>query len=130
VLLPTDPDPITPGERIAPAGNYGDSFESWDGKPSEVRTVVTVGHIRLGVTRVSNVRDEKKVAAILEELGGELDNRERGRTDSFEARAIEYGPLLDQYGARLHDVMDGDFAFHADSWALFHPATGGHETAP
>jgi hypothetical protein len=122
VLRPSDPDPITPLERKAPAGNYGDSFESWDGRPSEVRTLVTVGRIRLGVTRVSKVRDEKRVTALLEELGQELDQREQRRSDSFEARAIAYGPMLDQYGARLRDVMDGDFAFHAGSWALFHPA--------
>jgi hypothetical protein len=129
VLLPTDPDPPNPNERAAPAANYGDAFESWDGKPSEVRTIATVGKIRLGVARVATVRDEAKVAAILEDLGKELQTREKGRRDDWEARARDYHDMMDSYGRKLSPYMTGDFAFHTGQWVLFQP-TVDPSTAP
>ncbi len=123
VLLPTDPDPKNPDERATPKANYGDAFESWDGKPSEVRTLVTVKGIRLGVARVATVRDERKVTALLGDLGEELAKREAGRHDSWESRAHEYHDMMDSYGRKLGPYMSGDFAFHTGQWVLFQPAS-------
>ena len=122
VLLPTDPDPKNPDERATPKANYGDAFESWDGKPSEVRTLVTVKGIRLGVARVATVRDERKVTALLGDLGEELAKREAGRHDSWESRAHAYHDMMDSYGRKLGPYMSGDFAFHTGQWVLFQPA--------
>lgn len=125
-LLPTDPDPMfVQPYPSAPAANYGDAFESWNGKPSEIRTLTKVGEMRVGVSRKAAVRDEAKVTAILKRLAEELEPLERVPHREHEERAIKYKPVMERYAAELRPFMSGDIAFHTGQWVLFQPVREG-----
>jgi hypothetical protein len=96
--------------------NFGDPFESDAGLPSDVRVLTTVGAFRLGVTNRSKVRDERAVTAVLRELGGEIDALDRGRSDSYERRVVEYQAVYERYRSKLKPVMDGEFALKGNGW--------------
>ena len=125
-LLPTDPDPVfAQPYGSAPAANYGDAFESWNGKPSEVRTLTKVGEMRVGVSRKSEVKNEATVTAILTRLANELEPLERVPHRDHEERAIKYRPIMERYAAELRPHMSGDIAFHTGQWVLFQPVREG-----
>lgn len=96
--------------------SFGDPFESDAGLPSDVRVLATVGAFRLGVTNESKVRDERAVAGVLRDLGGEIDALDRGRTDSYERRVVEYQAVYERYRPKLAPFMDGAFALKGNGW--------------
>ncbi len=122
------PTPPTLADQRDPVES--DPFESRARRPQDVRELVRVGDVRLGVTYDSKVRDEKAVVEVLRELGAELDQKERGRTDSFERRAVDYQPMLLKYGARLAPLMDGAFAFKGAGWSEMLPAVADGAALP
>jgi hypothetical protein len=128
-LLASDADPRPAVEYPTASMNEFDPFVGGAKGPS-VRTLVSQGAIRVGVSTTSKINDEAQVTRVLGELAKELDEKEQGRSDSYEARAREYQPLLKGYADRLHEHMDGDFAFHGEGWILFQPVkTGGQAHA-
>ena len=111
------PEPLpVPGVRAVTDPNFGDPFDG-DGGPGAVRVLTTVGAFRLGVTKESMVRDEPATAAVLKELGAEIDAIDQGRTDSYEKRVVEYQSILDRYRARLRPLMEGSFALKGNGWS-------------
>jgi hypothetical protein len=118
-LLATDPDPIPSVRHPAVNGKDFDPFEVGFLGPDPVRTLATVGVVRVGIPKSAVVRDEKQVTQILTDLATEIDAKEKGRTDDTHHRAEEYNALMVEYGQRLRPFMSGSFAFHADKWALY-----------
>lgn len=115
VLWPEPEAPPPPA--VSADSKLGDPFDSDAGRPHDVRELVRVGAIRLGVTNDSKVRNERAVTAVLTELGGEIDALERGRSDSFERRIMDYQSIFDRYRAKLAPHMDGSFAAKGqDGW--------------
>ncbi len=96
--------------------HFGDPFESDAGLPSDVRELVRVGEFRLGVTNDSKVKNEGAVIAVLTDLGREIDKLDRGRTESFEARVVEYQEIYDRYRPKLAPHMEGSFALKGNGW--------------
>lgn len=125
-LLASDPDPQPSVKNPTSSGPGRDPFVGGEDGPS-VRTLATVGAIRVGVAKVASIKDEQKVTEILTELARELDAKEAGRTDDYEARAHDYHSLLDRYAGKLDDQMTGQFAFHGDGWILFKSVAPGAE---
>ncbi|MBI2395290.1 MAG: hypothetical protein HYV09_37320 [Deltaproteobacteria bacterium] len=130
-----DPPAKLPGEKATWDESYGDPFESDAGRPSDVRELVRVGAFRLGVTNDSKVKDHGAVVAVLKELGTEIDTLDRGRTDSFEKRVVEYQSVYDRYRPKLAPHMEGSFALKGNGWTdterLEHPrADAGAPHAP
>lgn len=112
------PEPLPiPGERAVTNPNFGDPFDGEGGGPKDVRVLATVGAFRLGVTNDSKVRDEATVTAVLKELGAEIDAQDRGRTESYERRVMEYQSTFDRYRAKLKPAMDGSFAVKGNGWS-------------
>lgn len=103
------PEPI-PGVTATWDPSFGDPFESKAGRPSDVREIVRVGGIRLGVTNASKVKNEQALAAVLRELGAEIDAKDHGRTDDAERRMLDYHPIYERYRAKLEPHLDGAFA--------------------
>jgi hypothetical protein len=118
-LLASDPDPIPSVRHPAVNGKDFDPFEVGFLGPDPVRTLATVGAVRVGVPKSAVMRDEKQVTQILTDLATEINAKEKGRTDDTHHRAEEYNALMVEYGERLRPFMSGSFAFHADKWALF-----------
>lgn len=110
-----EPDPI-PGVRATHDPNFGDPFESKERRPGDVRELTRVGAFRLGVTIESAVRDERAVIAVLNQLGAEIDALDRGRTDDYERRIMEYQSIIQSYRAKLSPYMDGAFAMKGNGW--------------
>lgn len=130
-----DPPAKLPGEKATWDPSYGDPFESDAGRPSDVRELVRVGAFRLGVTNDSKIKDHGAVVAVLKELGTEIDTLDRGRTDSFEKRVVEYQSIYDRYRPKLAPHMEGSFALKGNGWTdterLEHPrADAGAPDAP
>lgn len=116
VLWP-EPEPIK-GVGWTSDPNFGDPFESDGGRPGDVRVLTRVGAFRLGVTVESKVRNERAVKALLGQLGAELDDKDRGREDSYERRVVEYQEIVSKYRPRLKPYMDGAFAMKGNGWSL------------
>ena len=120
------PEPLpNPAIRVSRDPSEGDPFESKQQRPSDVRELARVGGVRLGVTYASKVKDEVAVTAVLKEMGAEIDKAEQGRTDSYEARVVEYQKIFDRYRGRLAPIMEGSFATKSGDWTdtepLVHP---------
>ncbi len=84
-----------------------DRFEPQDGGEPEIRTILAVGDIRMGVVRDSQIRDQAGLNQVLVRIGGELERRmqspqpkERGE------RAMQ--KLLDDYQEELGQYMNGE----------------------
>ena len=123
------PEPLPiPGVRAITNPNFGDPFDGDGNGPKDVRVLATVGAFRVGVTNDSKVRDEAATVAVLKELGAEIDEKDRERTDSYERRVIEYQSIFDRYRDRLKPVMDGSFAVKGNGWSdteqVVHPHAG------
>jgi hypothetical protein len=119
VLLASDPDPIPSVRYPGVNGKDFDPFEPGYLGRDPVRTLAMVGVVRVGVPKSATVRDEKAVTQILTDLATEIDAKEKGQTGDSHQRAIDYNPLMVEYGERLRPFMSGSFAFHAERWALY-----------
>lgn len=112
------PEPLPiPGVRAVSNPSFGDPFDGEGGGPKDVRVLATVGAFRLGVTNDSKVRDEATVTAVLKELGAEIDAQDKGRSESYERRVMEYQSTFDRYRAKLKPAMDGSFAVKGNGWS-------------
>lgn len=103
--------------------SHGDPFESDAGLPRDVRVLVRVGAFRVGITNDSRMLDEKATLAILGELGAEIDQKDRDRTDAFEQRIVEYQEIFQKYRGRLAPHMTGSFALKGNGWSDTEPLT-------
>lgn len=102
--------------------SFGDPFESKAGRPGDVRELVRVGDVRLGVTNASKVKDERALVGVLRELGAEIDAKDRGRKDDIERRMLDYQPIYEKYRSKLEPYLDGAFALKGhDGWTDTEP---------
>jgi hypothetical protein len=116
------PEPLpNPAIRVSRDPSEGDPFESKQQRPSDVRELARVGGVRLGVTYASKLKDEVAVTAVLKEMGAEIDKAEQGRTDSYEARVVDYQKIFDRYRGRLAPIMEGSFATKSGDWTDTEP---------
>ncbi|ATB34212.1 hypothetical protein [Melittangium boletus] len=104
---PPPPSEPAPEQEVLPPGEdtRADRYEPQDGGEPEIRTLLAVGDIRIGVARGAEIHDEAGLKKVLVRIGDDLERRMR------EARPRgEGGPqqVLDDYREELGQYMRGD----------------------
>ncbi len=91
-----------------------DPFERQNDQEPEVRTLIAVGDIRLGVLRNARVRDEAALTSALARIGDALDQKGR--------RPQAGGPgrqeLLDSHREELGRYVDGEIEIRGPDWMI------------
>jgi len=105
------PERAEPSLEDAPS----DPFEPREGQKPEIRTLVAVGDIQLGVVRNSRVRDEEGLKRVLVRIGGELEKRIR-EPQQQDTPGLQQ--LLDDYREELGKYMDGEVELRGPDWMI------------
>jgi len=92
-----------------------DPFEPQQSQEPEVRTLVSVGDIQLGVVRNSRIRDEAGLKKALVRIGDDLEKRLRG-LQPLGVSGLQQ--VLDGYREELGRYMDGEVELRGPDWMI------------
>lgn len=92
-----------------------DPFEPQGDQEPEVRTLVAVGDIQLGVLRNARVRDEAGLKTALARIGDEIDRRTR---QGLQPGAPGLQELLDSHREELGRYVDGEVELRGPDWMI------------
>ncbi|WNG24949.1 hypothetical protein F0U62_13740 [Cystobacter fuscus] len=109
VLLPPPPADM-PDTRA-------DRYESQDGGEPEIRTILAVGDIRMGVVRDSEIRDQEGLNRVLVRIGGELERRMQSQQPQQRGE-LAMQKLLDDYQEELGRYMNGEVELRGPGFSI------------
>jgi hypothetical protein len=109
ILLPPPPADM-PDTRA-------DRYESQDGGEPEIRTILAVGDIRMGVVRDSEIRDQAGLNQVLVRIGGELERRMQAQQPQQRSE-LAMQKLLDDYQEELGQYMSGEVELKGPGFSI------------
>jgi hypothetical protein len=111
------PSPALEDEEVLPPGpdTRTDRFEPQDGGDPEVRTLLTVGDIRMGAVRGSEIRDEAALRTVLVRIGGDLERRLKETRPQNEQG---YQEILDGYRDEMAQHMNGEIELRGPGFTV------------
>jgi hypothetical protein len=125
---PTPPPGTTVGKKPEPPRANGDEevlspgpdtradrFESQNGEDPEVRTLLSVGDIRMGAVRGSEIRDEAALRTVLVRIGGDLERRMKETRPQTE---LGFQEILDGYRDEMAKHMNGQIEMRGPGFTI------------
>lgn len=115
------PLPLTNPEEAAPVEPSpldrlpADPFEPQEGQEAAIRTLATVGEIRLGVVRGAHVTDEVALTKALTQIAEEL---EASGKEALRQGALDRQGLLDAHREELGRWVEGEVELRGADWMI------------
>ncbi|MET0401419.1 MAG: hypothetical protein ABW123_03405 [Cystobacter sp.] len=114
---PEDGDTLLPPPPSDMPDTRADRYESQDGGEPEIRTLLAVGDIRMGVMRNSEIRDQEGLNRVLVRLGGELERRMQAQQPQQRGE-LSMQKLLDDYQEELGQYMNGEVELKGPGFSI------------
>lgn len=112
-----EPARVSGDEEVLPPGpdTRTDRFEPQNGEDPEVRTLLSVGDIRMGAVRGAEIRDEAALRAVLVRIGGDLERRMKETRPQSE---LGYQEVLDGYRDEMARFMNGQIEMRGPGFTI------------